>query len=119
MDVATTASACVEVLSFHAGSQGYLGDSDIVLSRGGLLARRTDVGYSTTAGTECSISMFADDTFADDFTIGISKEKASQLVFICALFGRGSKSVRSVINANVSSSCKLYVSSVVHSIDSR
>jgi hypothetical protein len=72
MDISFTSSSDVEVLSLHAGSQCYLGDSYLVFALCGLDSGRADIGSASSSGAECSIMMISDSSLADDFTISIA-----------------------------------------------
>lgn len=71
MDIASASSSGVVCLVVLAGAKGGLWDGKVVLALSSLQAGRTDVCCSSTTSAESAISMVANDTLTDDFTIAI------------------------------------------------
>jgi len=72
MNVSSTTSPDMEVLSLHARSQSYLSDDFGVIALRSFESRRSDVGCSATASAESAIIVIANYAFADDFTIAVA-----------------------------------------------
>lgn len=71
MDVAAATASSMEGLVFAAGSQGLLGDSEVVVALSSSNLGGSDIGYSSTTSAECSVAMIARCSGTDDFTVNI------------------------------------------------
>lgn len=70
--IALSSSPHVVVLVILAGTDGNIGDLNIVLALGSLYMGGSDVSYSPTASAEGSVSVVADFAFANNLPVAVA-----------------------------------------------
>lgn len=103
-------SACVVVLVVLACADCNIGNIEVVFALGSFDVGRANVGCSSAANAEGTVSMVADLSLANDLSVAIPAEG---LDGNCATIGHTREDILRGVNPNVSSSCPRVSSSLV------